>query len=99
MSSKTTEVRPGQIWADNDPRAAGRTVEIVKTGLTKERHTGRAGWLVDRREDQPAVLVRTLTPARNVGTAVIGRETLVLLSRFRPTRTGYRLVRDIEVTR
>lgn len=29
------EPRVGQIWADNDPRSAGRTVEIIETGIAR----------------------------------------------------------------
>lgn len=96
----TPTLRVGQVWADNDPRSAGRTVQIIEVGLTKERHTGAAPWLQsrgkERREDQPAVRVRALSVARNASSSQIGRETVILASRFTPTRTGYRLVTDVE---
>ncbi|HEU4751613.1 MAG TPA: DUF6354 family protein [Armatimonadota bacterium] len=30
----TPDVRPGQIWADNDKRSAGRKVRVVEVGET-----------------------------------------------------------------
>ena len=29
------DVRPGQIWADNDPRCAGRTLRVEWTGAAR----------------------------------------------------------------
>lgn len=91
------EVRVGQVWADNDPRSAGRTVEVIEIGLTKDRITSRRGWAgrTEVREEKPAVRVRTLTVSRNVSISTIGRETLVLLDRFRPIKTGYQLIKDV----
>ena len=60
-------VRPGQIWADNDKRSAGRQVEIVRIDTTH------------------AVVLAAGTR----------RETRIRLDRFRPTSTGYRLVKDV----
>lgn len=34
MSEPTPEVRVGQIWQDNDPRADGRTIRIVEVDAT-----------------------------------------------------------------
>lgn len=31
------EVRPGQVWADNDPRSAGRTLQVVAVGKNSAR--------------------------------------------------------------
>ncbi|TQS30023.1 hypothetical protein [Microbispora sp. KK1-11] len=82
-----TEVRPGQIWADNDPRSAGRTLRVdavengkatctVLTNTTKaqEKLDRGSAWFQDTR----------------------GRVTRISLSRFRPTSTGYRLVSEGE---
>lgn len=30
-------VRPGQVWADNDPRSAGRTLKVVAVGRNSAR--------------------------------------------------------------
>jgi ABC-type phosphate transport system auxiliary subunit len=84
MTTDTT-VKPGQIWADNDKRAEGRTVRVeriedgkaVCTILTNRDATQRdldrgSAWVNDMR----------------------GRTTRIALSRFKPTNTGYRLVQD-----
>lgn len=34
-SIETPTVRPGQVWADNDPRMQGRTIEILS--ITQDR--------------------------------------------------------------
>ncbi|MFF5261337.1 hypothetical protein ACFY4C_20535 [Actinomadura viridis] len=78
-------VRPGQIWADNDKRAEGRTVRIervdgdrvlcrVLTNSTDTQAQLDAGspWVRDRR----------------------GKTTSIRLDRFKPTNTGYRLIHD-----
>ena len=84
-----TEVKPHQIWADNDRRNDGRTIRVdaiengkaVCTVLTnstkaqKELDRGTAGFQDTR-----------------------GRVTRISLSRFRPTSTGYRLVSEGEAT-
>ena len=31
------DVHPGQIWADNDPRSAGRTLRVVAVGKNSAR--------------------------------------------------------------
>jgi hypothetical protein len=89
MSEKvsTPQVRPGQVWADNDKRAAGRTLRVdriengkaVCTVLTnsdyyqREVEAGRSAWVVDK----------------------VGKTTRISLQRFKPTNTGYRLVEDV----
>jgi hypothetical protein len=76
-------VRVGQIWADNDPRAEGRSVHVVAVDAT---HATVA--LVDQRG----------RPARNtpVQRAEPGRQTRIRLDRFRPTSNGYRLLEDVD---
>ena len=66
MTQPIPTVRPGQIWADNDKRSAGRRVTVTSVGQTH-------------------ALVETS----------LGRQTLIRLDRFRPTSTGYRLVKDV----
>ena len=75
----------GQVWADNDPRSAGRTfrIDLVKgahahvTILTNTDFTqydidnGHPSWRRDMR----------------------GRQSRILLTRLRPTSTGYRYLR------
>lgn len=90
MSSQTPDVRPGQVWADNDKRVEGRTLRVdsieggkaVCTILTnadyvqRDLDANRGAWVVDKR----------------------GKTTRITLSRFRPTNTGYRLVKDAAET-
>jgi hypothetical protein len=86
MTPEPPEVKPGQIWADNDKRATGRTIRVdsieggkaVCTILTnpdyydREVKAGRSAWVVDKR----------------------GKTTKISISRFRPTNSGYRLVKE-----
>jgi hypothetical protein len=77
-------VRVGQVWADNDKRAEGRRVRVVEVGRTHA-----VVELVDQRG----------RPARGHEAqqkAEAGRRTRIRLDRFRPTSTGYRLVRDAD---
>ncbi|MEO3869370.1 hypothetical protein ABGB18_11110 [Nonomuraea sp. B12E4] len=81
------DVRAGQVWADNDERVAGRTLRVeaidgdkaVCTVLTNSTDTQER---IDRGERS------NLQDTR-------GRTTRISLARFRPTKTGYRLVQDV----
>jgi hypothetical protein len=70
------DVRPGQTWADNDRRAAGRTVRV------------------ERVDDWYAHVV-VVTNAAGAAQSTSGREHRILLSRMRPTSSGYRLIQDM----
>lgn len=75
-ASETPDVRPGQVWADNDKRSAGRHVRI---DLVDETHAS----------------VTTCDAQGNPSPSVLSaRRTRIRLDRFRPTATGYRLVKD-----
>ncbi len=76
------EIRVGQVWADNDPRAAGRLIEIT------EVHDA------DDHRSEPYVRVRVRKVSRNVARKEAGEQRTILQRRFRPTRNGYRLVED-----
>jgi hypothetical protein len=88
----TTTVRPGQVWADNDWRAEGRTlrVEAIQDGkaictiLTNPTS-------IQERLDRPSQADPWVRDVRN-------KQTRIRLDRFRPTSTGYRLVQDAEAT-
>jgi hypothetical protein len=81
----TPDVRPGQIWADNDPRSAGRTLRVDRitavaavctiltnaTVVQSDLDRGCRG-VLDRR----------------------GKITLISLVRLQPTSTGYRLIEE-----
>lgn len=43
------DVRPGQIWADNDPRSKGRTLRVIAVGRNSARCT-----VLTAAEDGPA---------------------------------------------
>ena len=77
------DVKPGQIWADSDPRSAGRTLRVDrieggKAVCTILANADSTQWRIDR-DDRTARDMR-------------GRTTRISLARFRPTSTGYRLV-------
>ena len=77
------ELRVGQVWADNDPRAAGRTIEIT------ELHDA------DADHSEPYVRVRVTKVGRNVRRKEVGEQRTIKQRRFKPTRNGYRLVSDV----
>lgn len=70
-----TEVKVGQVWADNDKRSAGRHVRVIAIEVTLKQ----------------AVVRR----CNSAGGLIGARVTRIALRRFRPTSTGYRLVRDV----
>ena len=85
------DVRVGQVWADQDPRAYGRTLRVdeinggsaVCTILTNSDDTQA---LIDAGGD----LDTGYTPNDRCG-----KQTRIKLNRFRPTSTGYLLVKDV----
>jgi hypothetical protein len=85
-ATKNIRVRPGQVWADNDKRSTGRHVRVVEVDRTHATVE-----LVSQR-GRPWSGLRPGEPAR----AEPGRRTRIRLDRFKPTTTGYRLVRDVE---
>lgn len=72
-------VQVGQMWAANDPRAKGRTIQVKKI---EPPHaickivTNRDGW------DKEAWKTKSM----------IGREVKIKLRRFTPTSSGYKLL-------
>lgn len=83
-ADQAVKVEVGQVWADNDPRIPGRTVEVVRlfTVPMVRRKTGPLP------VDQPYAECRVLTGAPRM----IGKRVDIRVDRFRPTSTGYRLV-------
>jgi hypothetical protein len=73
-------VKPGQIWADSDPRSAGRTLRVVRV------EGGKAVCTVLTNSDATGWARRDMR----------GTTTRVSVSRMRPTRTGYRLISDTQ---
>ncbi|WP_190253552.1 hypothetical protein [Dactylosporangium sucinum] len=84
-----TAVKPGQVWADNDPRCAGRTLRVdavdddkaLCTILTNSDTTQE---LIDNPAQSPWY---RRSDRR-------GKQTRISLARFVPTSTGYRLIQD-----
>lgn len=76
--SDTTEVRPGQVWADSDPRSTGWTLRVDAIDGDKAVCT------ILINPDSPGIYWQQWD-AR-------GWQTRIPLSQFRPTSTGYRLV-------
>jgi hypothetical protein len=76
----TVPVRPGQVWADNDPRSTGRYLRV-------EFVTGESA-------DRPncARVVQCTAD----GTVIGYRSIWIALRRMRPTSNGYRLVKDVD---
>jgi ABC-type phosphate transport system auxiliary subunit len=79
------QVKPGQIWTDNDKRAAGRTVRVERV------EGGKAVCVVLTNRDAAQ---RELDRGSPWCTDMRGKTTRISLSRFKPTNTGYRLVKD-----
>jgi len=81
MSRELPDVRPGQVWADNDKRSRGRTVKVLE--------------VVDRGGD-PHAIVQVLTVARGALPLDPRkpRITRIAVRRFVPNSTGYRLEKD-----
>lgn len=78
----SADVRPGQIWADNDWRSAGRTLRVIRVDDT---HATCVVVTNDRR-------TQALVHAGQRAFDRRGKETRILLRRFRPNSTGYELL-------
>lgn len=81
-----TDVKPGQIWADNDWRSKGRTVRVERVDprfayCTVLTNTDSSQTLLDR--DQRGAVDRR------------GKKTRILIERMRPASTGYRLLAEV----
>jgi hypothetical protein len=81
-----TDVRPGQVWADNDQRSAGRTVRVERIEGDKAICT-----VLTNITSTQAHLDGNVAAAWGVRDTR-GKTTRISLARFRPTQSGYRLV-------
>ena len=85
-------VRVGQVWADNDKRSAGREVKVLRfwsrPATMRERRSGRAD------DVQYAVCQVARDNWGRLAPFTVGRCVDIRVDRFRPTSTGYRLVKD-----
>lgn len=78
--SKAERITPkvGQVWADNDPRATGRTLKII--AIDGERVQFEV--ITNRDNASPHEQDRR------------GRKTWVKAARLIPTMTGYRFIKE-----
>lgn len=77
------DVRPGQVWRDNDPRSGGRLIRVRSLHPADDSHR------------EPYVRVTVEKVGRNVAKREAGEQRTIQQRRFRPTRNGYRLVEDV----
>ncbi|MEU8023785.1 hypothetical protein AB0B88_16370 [Micromonospora haikouensis] len=83
-------VRPGQVWADYDPRSPQRRIRVV--AVYDGPHFDPPGAVVELVDQRGR-------PARGHEAQQLaepGRQTTIRLDRFRPTSTGYVLVSDVD---
>jgi hypothetical protein len=94
MTTDLPDVRPGQIWADNDKRSKGRTLQVDQ--IISDRTSGDLVAVckiltnadsTQRELDDPKIL----WSSRDMR----GQRVRVKVSRMRPTSTGYRLMQDV----
>lgn len=89
-------VRVGQVWADNDPRAAGRRVKVLRLYIVQEHpRTGRYQRDYSRKVDVPFAECEVVAerPGR-IGASTLGRKVQIRTERMKPTTTGYRLIEE-----
>ena len=80
-------IEPGQVWADNDKRVKGRTLEVLRV------EGDYAVLKIKTNDDDTASRIR-MGIARQ-GEDRRGKVVRILRRRMRPTSTGYRLVQDV----
>lgn len=71
-------VKVGQVWIDNDYRTSGRRCVCVN----------------QINGDKALCAVGTYDPSTKTPVAWTSRQTTISLRRFKPTATGYRLVKE-----
>ncbi len=80
------EVKPGQVWADNDWRSEGRTLRVDEVDETHATCTVLTN---------PTNVQNELDRAGNIWrTDSRGKKRRIMLKRMRPTSTGYRLLEE-----
>lgn len=89
---ETIEVKVGSVWADNDPRVAGRTIRV-------DRIEGEYAYCTILTNDDDTQRSIDNPPAWWRGRDNRGRPTRIKLARFKPTSTGYRHVGGPDVAR
>jgi hypothetical protein len=86
------DVRVGQVWTDNDPRAEGRTLKVLE--IKRRQYMATASWRYQQFEGDFA-LCQVLTERMGTRKSQLGRKVWIRVDRMRPTATGYRLVADV----
>lgn len=84
-------VQVGQIWADNDKRAGGRQIRVDRI----DGDYATCTVVADRAEPEQRYHGRD-NVARPPGWTAVGFKRRILLRRFKPTATGYRLIGDTQ---
>lgn len=88
--SNLPDVRPDQVWADNDKRSAGRTVRVL--AVTDKGGGPRAEVEILTNTDDNQRLIDVGSPhVRDMR----GKHAHIAVRRFRPNSTGYRLLQDV----
>lgn len=96
---RRTDVKPNQIWADNNPRSAGRTLRVDRIEGTKAvctvlTNTDEVQERVDGTYQQETFRAGASAPRGMYPSDRRGKEARISLARFKPTSSGYRLVED-----
>lgn len=84
------DVRPGQIWADNDRRSAGRTLRVDAVEDGKVTCT-----VLTNSDALQAVLDTPVNLRQYTAKDARGLVTRIAQRRFVATSTGYALVTDV----
>jgi hypothetical protein len=87
----TPDVRPGQVWADNDKRAKGRTLRVDRVDYDEQRGYRVASCTVLTMDEASKARQRA-----GIGRDLVGSRTRVAVKRMRPNSTGYRLLSDVD---
>lgn len=87
MAESTPQVRPGQVWADNDPRSNGRMLLVNSIEGEGDDRKAVCEVIALSREAQESI-ARGESGYQDTR----GKVTRVAVRRFVPTSTGYRLV-------
>ena len=87
-------VRVGQVWADNDKRAAGRYVKVLGLHSRREHPVVRGRRIYTENVDVEYATCEVVADRHGprFGPGPVGRRVEIRVDRFRPTSTGYRLV-------
>lgn len=89
------KVEVGQVWADNDKRAAGRRIKVLRLYTVRRRiRVGSRRVLTAEYGDVAYAYCEVVAerPGR-IGASTLGRKVHIQVGRMQPTATGYWLVK------